>query len=837
VTTTTKDHTAIDVKYVDVVTKDADGDVIFDMRQVEAPVLWRESDIAIVAQKYLHPKDERSIPNMIQRVVQTISRKGLELGYFEDEEERAEFAVSLFHLVVDQKFAWNSPVWFNVGIEEQPQCWACLILRVEDDMHGPDGIKAWIENEAQCFLGGSGVGVNVSPVRADREPLRSGKGYASGPVSFMQWADAGAGSIKSGGRTRRAAKMVIMDADHPDIMQFVGVKARAEAAARLLQRNSFDIALNGRDAFLVPFQNANHSVRVTDEFMESLEHDRTWFLRPRLAPDRVIHQSPRELWRAIAQAAWECADPGVQFDTTINSWHTTPAAGRINASNPCSEYMHVDDSVCNLGSINLKKFYDYGSDIWLVDDLVRTVELAITSMDIIVDLSSYPKESVERNTKALRQLGLGFTNAGALLMSLGIPYGSDEGRSLIASLQYVIQGAAARASAGLAQLLGPYAEWERNAAHHELVLERHAVEPLRFGGPVTDLWQTGLDIWNGEWRGQPQRNAQLSVIAPTGTISFLMGAETTGIEPVFSIHAQKELVGGGSVDVSSQDCVQEGLDAYKLSHLSTRPARSDTELLADEPIFHTAMHGLRPEDHLLMMAAVQPSVSGAISKTVNLPSTATVDDIADTYKEAWQLGLKAIAVYRDQSKSYQPVTETGVEPALEVKPASREKLPYTRSSVTHKFEIGNMDFYLHAGFYPDGRLGEIFLKASQEGSLVSGMMDSFATAISIGLQYGVPLEKLAEKFKHRNFEPSGVVVGDSSIKFTRSVVDYVFTWLTYDEDLGVERPIVASEVVAAPVIRVPNSLREPCPQCHRLTLEWAGSCRRCTNCAYDEGCG
>ena len=845
---TTTTRPPIETKNVDVVIKDADGQVIFEMLEVEAPKQWRDQDINILAQKYLHPTDSKSLVNMIDRVVYAIATHGLTLGYFDTEEEVDTFANELFDIVLKQKAAWNSPVWFNVGIEDSPQCWACLILSVEDKMHGEHGIKAWIQNEAETFLGGSGVGANLSSIRGDGEPLLNGKGTASGPISFMRWADAGAGSIKSGGRTRRAAKMVMLDADHPDIFEFIGIKAQAERQARVMADAGFDISLNGADAASVPFQNANNSVRVTDGFMRKLrEQDDRWLLRDRVGKRPDVHTNVKDIWNAIAEAAWDCADPGVQFDTTINDWNTTPNFARINASNPCSEYMQADDTVCNLGSINLKKFHLGGGQFDLVD-LQRTTRLMITSMDILVDMSSYPTPYIGNRTKQLRNLGLGFTNLGALLMSMGLPYNSGKGQSVAGALQAYIQGTAAQVSYDLATKLGPYPAWKDNCDEHTAILKKHyeAVE-LTPSDDTYGLWLEAENVWASlPWDEVQvmQRNAQLSVIAPTGTISFLMGAETTGIEPVFAINAVKDLVGGGEQDVSVQECVVEGILVLK-PEIPKATAREEVDrYLGIYPeVFDTAMEGLTPDDHMEMMAAVQPFVSGAISKTVNMPADATVMDVARTYGKAWELGLKALAIYRDGSKSYQPVNVKGGvthERAVRsstggdvMKSVARRKLPGTRKSATHKFEIAGMDFYLIAGFYEDGSLGEIFLKAAQEGSFVSGMIDSFATAVSLGLQYGVPLTKMAEKFQHRNFEPNGVVISDSSIKMSRSVVDYVFNWLTTDEDSNEEKPITVTTAVK----EGPTSELGPCPECSMLTLTWTGNCKRCSNCGYDSGCG
>ena len=822
---------------------------------IEAPAHWKPRDVAIVAETYLLPQDANSIIKLIERVVGTIADAAVDQQRMNSTEAEV-FAEALGRQVVEQKATWNSPVWFNVGIQEKPQCWACLIIGVDDTMGGEHGIEAWWQTEAECFLSGSGSGANLSNIRGAGEPLRGGssggKGVASGPVSFMRPADSIAGTIQSGGRTRRAAKMVILDVDHPDIEKFIRTKAHVEQMKRDLTAHGYDISIDTEDEPLVQDQNANNSVRVTDEFMRAVENDEPWILSPRLQSSmEPPYQLPRavkarELWQQICQAAWECADPGLQFHDTINSWHTTPAEGEIRASNPCSEYMQVDDSVCNLASLNLLSFLDQSTNEFNLVAMQETVTLFIESMDIIVDMSSYPNETVERNAHEMRQLGLGYTNLGATLMTLGLPYDSDEGRTAAGSLMSYIQAAAAYKSAAMAKEHGPYARWNANRLAHLDVLDRH----LNAAGDahVSDVGDHAFQLWRvamafAEEYGQ--RNAQLSVIAPTGTISFMLGAETTGIEPVLAIDATKTLVGGGAIDVGVDECVRAGLRTLMFG------GPDEAELLQN-PLFATAMgpeNILDPLAHVEMMAAVQPFVSGAISKTVNMPEDATVENVAEVFMRAWELNLKSVAVFRDNCKTHQPVSVAA--PALAPAPElnGRRRLPDTRRAVTHKFEIDSQDFYLTAGFHPDGTLGEIFLKASHEGSFVSGMVDSWAIAVSIGLQYGVPLETFARKFKHRAFAPNGVVISDSEIKMCESVVDYVFRWLTTDETLKVEEPITASKVMAldphAPIgdgsapaqDAGTGHIAEPCPDCKQLGLRWTGNCRRGDNCGWAEGCG
>lgn len=849
---------------------------------------WHPRDRKIVESKYVYPLDLSNadlmgcdpIEALIVRVTSEIAKHATEWHLEVAECDSVDdFAAKLAWIVRGQYATWNSPVWFNVGIQEKPQCWACLILDVEDNM---PSILEWWSNEANCFLGGSGAGLNVSKIRADGEPLSSGRGTASGPLSFMRAADSIAGSIKSGGRTRRAAKMVILDVDHPDIEDFIESKVRVEHMKNVLTDAGFDLGLNGTDHELMQYQNANISVRVTDNFMDDVKNNNAHALYWRAPADKQVAKTvqARDLWKKIAQAAWECADPGMQFHDTINAWHTVPSRGAITASNPCSEYMSVCDSVCNLASLNLLRFFDGDEfDSGLYDDVVRTM---IVSMDIIVDMSSYPNEKVEANSKGLRNLGLGYTNLGALLMSYGIGYDTVEGRSIAAALSTRMMCRAVRTSAELASDLGPHDAWETDRKAHMQVLQRHSVEPWKWksgtGVHFPDVWAGIEEKWHvaidlAEANGQ--RNSQLTVIAPTGTISFMLGAETTGIEPVLAIDAQKQLVGGGSIDVGVQHCVDNGLVAMGTNRsLIYEEIERDTDLvvrqytptvlktLRTHEAFATSIgeNVLRPEAHVFMMAAVQPSISGAISKTVMMPKSASDDDIANIYMLAWEAGLKSIAVYRDGSKGDQPVTAgkgpvaapVGRETALTVEadPVGhqqyghrQERMPNTRQSLTHKFTIDNQDFYLTVGYYPNGKPGEIFLKASAQGSFISGMCDVYSIAISLGLQHGVPLQTFAEHMIHQSFEPHGVVISDSDIKMARSVADYVWRWLMQHGMKGMTlrgNPLLRIDVVepnGSVAISTHSILREQCPECYSMTLEFAGTCKRCTTCGHEEGCG
>jgi ribonucleoside-diphosphate reductase alpha chain len=788
----------------------------FEQRDVEFPKTWSQNATNIVAQKYFRgqpgsPERETSVKQMVSRVAGRIAEVGRESGYFASEEDGAAFEDELTSILVNQKAAFNSPVWFNVGWKDpgQEQASACFILSVEDDM---DSILSWNTKEGIIFKGGSGSGINLSKIRGSMEPLSKG-GIASGPVSFMRGADAWAGTIKSGGKTRRAAKMVVLDVDHPDIEHFIWCKADEEKKAAALKAADFDMRLDS-DAFAsVQFQNANNSVRVTDEFMQAVANDEDWHLIGRVDGKPVKTLKARELMGQIADAAWQCADPGIQYDTTINRWHTDPNTGPITASNPCSEYMSIDDSACNLASLNLMKFRNEDGT-FDVDDFTHAVDIVFLAQEILVGFSSYPTEQITENARAFRQLGLGYANLGALLMAGGMPYDSAEGRSLAGSITALMTGRGYRMSAQIAGTMGPYDGYEVNRESHNQVMRMHQSAAYEIEDELVEepLLHAARESWDeavalGEQHGY--RNAQATVLAPTGTISFLMDCDTTGIEPDFSLVKFKELVGGGQMKIvnrsvnlaletlgySEQEVDQ--IDAYITAHGHV----VDAPGLRPEhyEVFDCAMgtRSIAPMGHVRMMAAVQPFLSGAISKTVNLPESATISDIADAYSDGWRKGLKALAIYRDGSKTAQALkTDAGEKKSDEVEVTAkpeRHKMPRERESITHKFRIGMQEGYITAGKYPDGSVGEIFLTdIGKEGSTIKGLMNAFATAISIGLQYGVPLEDFVRKFSYMRFEPEGITT-NPEIPFAKSMPDYIMRWLAsrfiedtdYLENLGI----------------------------------------------------
>jgi ribonucleoside-diphosphate reductase alpha chain len=774
----------------------------FEQRDVEFPKSWSQNATNIVAQKYFRgqlgsPERENSVKQMIGRVAGTISNLGRQGGYFASEEDADAFEMELTAILLNQKAAFNSPVWFNVGFEETPQCSACFILSVEDNM---ESILDWNTKEGKIFRGGSGSGINLSNIRGSMEPLKKG-GTASGPVSFMRGADAWAGTIKSGGKTRRAAKMVVLDVDHPDIEHFIWCKADEEKKAAALRDAGFDMSIDGEGFTSIQYQNANNSVRVTDDFMEAVEADEEWHLTARSTGEPVKTLEARDLMNQIADAAWRCADPGVQYDTIINRWHTCPESGRINASNPCSEYMHVDDSACNLASLNLMKFRrEDGS--FDTAEFEHAVDIVFLAQEIVVGFSSYPTEEITENANRFRQLGLGYANLGALLMSDGLPYDSDEGRNVAAAITALMTGRAYRQSALIAAgATGPYEEYERNREPHNGVMRMHRdasydVDATGIKGELLEAAQRAWDeaVELGEEHGY--RNAQATVLAPTGTISFLMDCDTTGIEPDFSLVKFKELVGGGQMTIVNQS-VPLALEAMGYSeaeidqinaHIKEKNTIVGAPGLKDEhlPVFDVAVgeRAISHTGHIDMMAATQPFISGAISKTVNLPQSATVDDIADAYTRGWKGGLKALAIYRDGSKTAQALRtdaqdEKQAEAGTEVQMAEpvRKKMPRERESITHKFSIGGHEGYITAGKYEDGTVGEIFLTdIGKEGSTMRGLLNAFATAISLGLQYGVPLETFVQKFSYMRFEPEGMT-RNPEIPFAKSMPDYIMRWL------------------------------------------------------------
>ncbi|MEA2417872.1 MAG: ribonucleoside-diphosphate reductase alpha chain, partial [Thermoleophilaceae bacterium] len=730
----------------------------FEQRDVEFPVTWSQNATNIVAQKYFRGRldseqRESSVKQMIGRVAGTIAGWGSEGGYFATDEDAQTFEDELTHILLNQMAAFNSPVWFNVGFEEHPQCSACFILSVEDEL---ESILGWNTKEGKIFRGGSGSGINLSRIRASKEHLSKG-GFASGPVSFMRGADAWAGTIKSGGKTRRAAKMVVLDVDHPDILDFIWCKAREEEKALALRDAGFDMRLDSEAFASIQYQNANNSVRVTDEFMERAERGEEWELTARNEPGKVIERvDARDLLTQLAEAAWRCADPGVQYDTTINEWHTCPNSGRINASNPCSEYMHVDDSACNLASLNLMKFRR-PDGTFDVDSFEHAVDVLILAQEIVVSPSSYPTEEIGVNARAFRQLGLGYANLGALLMANGLAYDSDEGRTLAGAITALMTGRAYRTSAEVAGAIGPYERYQENRDPHNHVMRKHRDAAYEIEGEMcsdTELLTAARRVWDeaveiGERNGY--RNAQATVLAPTGTISFLMDCDTTGVEPDFSLIKFKELVGGGQMTIVNRTVPLalrtlgyhgEQIEAIE-AHLAANGTIVGAPGLSDEhlSVFDVAVgeRAIAPMGHIKMMAAAQPFLSGAISKTVNLPESVSAEDIAGVYSEGWKLGLKALAIYRDGSKTAQALrTDAGdkkdVPAEVEEEPARpvRRRMPRERQSLTHKFSVGGHEGYITAGEYEDGTLGEVFLTdVGKEGSTIKGLMNAFATAISI----------------------------------------------------------------------------------------------------------
>jgi ribonucleoside-diphosphate reductase alpha chain len=817
--------------------------IAFEQAGVEFPKSWSQNATNIVAQKYFrgqigNPARERSVKQMISRVAGTIAGWGATRGYFASEDDARAFEDELTHILLHQMAAFNSPVWFNVGFEESPQCSACFILSVDDTM---ESILDWNTKEGMIFRGGSGSGINLSNIRGSMEPLAKG-GTASGPVSFMRGADSWAGTIKSGGKTRRAAKMVVLDVDHPDIREFIWCKAKEEDKAAALRDAGFDMSIDGDGFKSIQYQNANNSVRITDEFMRAVEQNEDWNLTARATGKPVGDPIPaRELMREIAEAAWRCADPGVQYDTTINQWHTSPNSGRINASNPCSEYMHVDNSACNLASINLMKFRRADGTLD-TETFEHVVDVMLLAQEIVVSPSSYPTEEIGVNARAFRQLGLGYANLGAYLMSDGMPYDSDAGRGTAAAITALMTGRAYRRSAEVAAALGPYEHYEVNREAHNNVMAMHrdasyaipdstcADEQLL--AAARRSWEEAVEL--GEEHGY--RNAQATVLAPTGTISFLMDCDTTGVEPDFSLVKFKELVGGGQMTIVNKtvplalqtlgysEQQVEQIEAHLAEHgtIVGAPGMLEEHL----PVFDVAVgeRAISHMGHLKMMGAVQPFISGAISKTVNMPQESTVEDIADAYTQAWHLGVKALAIYRDGSKTAQAlrtdaqqdqdaegadaedvdaIVEAAVGKALKEAGPRRKRMPRERQSITHKFSIGGHEGYITAGMYEDGTVGEIFLTdIGKEGSTLRGMMNSYATAISIALQYGVPLETLVQKFCYMRFDPEGIT-SNPEIPFAKSMPDYIMRWLAsrfldtdVQEELGILTPAVRARAAA-----------------------------------------
>ena len=880
------------------------GQVIFRQDNVEVPKSWSQTATNIVASKYFHgkpnsPERETSVRQLISRVVETIVRWGEEGGYFATPESKNIFRDELAHLLVEQKVAFNSPVWFNVGVQAKPQCSACFINSVQDNM---DSIMNLAKTEGMLFKWGSGTGTNFSSLRGSHESL-SGGGIASGPVSFMKGFDAFAGVIKSGGKTRRAAKMVILNVDHPDIMEFIESKMKEERKAHVLIEQGYDPAIDGEAYSSVFFQNANHSVRVTDDFMRAVEEDRDWWTRNVNDGKAVEQFRARDLLREMADSAWKCGDPGMQYDTTINRWHTCKATDRIHASNPCSEYMFLDDTACNLASLNLLKFL--GSNGQLdTEGFTHAVDVTITAQEILVDNASYPTEKIARNSHDFRPLGIGYANLGALLMSLAMPYDSDRGRDFCGAITALMTGEAYAQSARIAERMGPFGGYLRNreAMIDVIRMHRDSLRPIKEEHVQPSLLHAAQKSWDdalelGEKFGY--KNSQVSVLAPTGTIGFMMDCDTTGIEPDLALVKQKRLVGGGVIKIVNNTVPQSLMNlgyppeqvAQIVDFIDANGAIEGAPGLKPEhlPVFDCSLatpggRSISWKGHLRMMAAAQPFLSGAISKTINMPEESSVEDIMEAYTESWKFGLKAVAIYRDNSKGSQPLSVSGKK--KEEKPATasvevpvakdeippheqqelfdrtrRRKLPNERSSITHKFSIGGHEGYLTVGKYDDGTAGEIFIKMAKEGSTLSGIMDAFALSVSVALQYGVPLRALVDKFVNSRFEPSGYT-GNPRIRYAKSVVDYIGRWLGgkfispdyLDGEVATGDPtapiaaVTAETKALAPVtvMKVPDpeaSTRpraaiDDAPSCSEcgMLMTPNGSCYKCSNCGSTSGC-
>jgi ribonucleoside-diphosphate reductase alpha chain len=861
------------------------GAVVFEQKDVEVPAHWSQLATNVVASKYFRgamgtPERETSVKQLIGRVVESVRTWGLEQGYFESTEDAGVFADELCHLLVEQKASFNSPVWFNVGVEEHPQCSACFILSVDDTM---ESILDWYRREGVIFKGGSGSGVNLSRIRSSKE-LLGGGGTASGPVSFMRAADASAGVIKSGGKTRRAAKMVVLDVEHPDIEDFVTCKADEERKAWTLIDAGYDGSIDGPAYSSIFFQNANNSVRVTEEFMQSVDNDGEFHTRNVTDGSIAETHRARDIFRKIAVAAHFCGDPGMQYDTTINDWHTCSNTGRINASNPCSEYMHLDDSACNLASINLLKFSNAAGEFDTAG-FRHAVNVLITAMDILIDSSSYPTPEISVTAHKFRQLGLGYANLGALLMEMGLPYDSEKGRDFSAAVTALLSGEAYLQSTRLAKVRGPYEGYAVNREPHLQVIEKHRAASMKLSSTHVplELLHSARTAWDqalAEGREHGYRNSQATVLAPTGTIAFMMDCDTTGVEPDIALVKFKKLVGGGMLKMVNKTVPSAldrlGYDSREVQEIVEYIDREATiegaPGLADEhlPVFDCAFKaakGVRtiaPEGHIRMMGAVQPFISGAISKTVNMPTDTTVEDVESAYMLAWKLGVKALAIYRDGCKRIQPLnTSLGDDKSAaapgadstaqalaeaEARPA-RRRLPADCRSVRHKFDVAGHEGYIHIGFYDDGSPGEIFIKMAKEGSTISGLMDTIATLTSMALQYGVPLDALVSKFSHVRFEPSGFTK-NPEVPFAKSLTDYIFRFLGV-RFLGGGAAVEAGEPEAntvaaeAPAV-VAGALPEAttfqqqvdapsCSDCGSIMIR-NGSCYRCANCGATSGC-
>ncbi|MGZ8452595.1 MAG: vitamin B12-dependent ribonucleotide reductase [Candidatus Binatia bacterium] len=866
------------------------GKVVFEQSNVEIPKFWSLMATQVVVSKYFRgplgtPQRETSVRQMIGRVVNTITGWGKKDGYFATEEDASAFADELTHIMLHQKACFNSPVWFNCGIEEKPQCSACFILSVEDTM---DSILDWYRKEGVIFKGGSGSGVNLSKIRSAKEQLAGG-GTASGPVSFMKAADASAGVIKSGGKTRRAAKMVVLNVDHPDIEDFVKCKVEEEKKAWALIEAGYDSSLDGPAYGSVFFQNANNSVRVTDEFMQAVQEDREWQTKYVTTGQVCETFKARDLMKMIAESTYFCGDPGMQYDTTINDWHTCSNTARINASNPCSEYMHLDNSACNLASLNLLK-YLREDGVFDTESFRRAVDIVILAQDILIDNSSYPTSEITANAHAFRELGLGYANLGALLMTLGLPYDSEGGRAYAAAVTALMSGQGYLQSARNAAATGTFAGFDVNRQPMLRVLNKHRSQAYKISPSHVplDLLTAAREAWDqtcSEAEKFGVKNSQISVLAPTGTIAFMMDCDTTGVEPDIALVKYKKLVGGGLLKMVNHTVPRAlkrlGYDVKQIQDIIEYIEEHDTiegapHLRDDDlPVFDCAFkpangsRSIQYMGHVRMMGAVQPFISGAISKTINMPTDASVDDIVHAYMESWKLGLKAVAIYRDGSKRTQPLNtakdkeekKAGTGESREPQ-VLRHRLPDERRSITHKFDIAGHEGYIIAGMYEDGQPGEIFITMSKEGSTISGLMDSFATAISIALQYGVPLRGLVDKFSHMRFEPSGFTK-NPDIPMAKSIMDYIFRWLASkfldgeaQQEVGIvqrQEPTepmpqsnkIVSLAAHAPRGGAPASISSvtslyqqdapPCPDCGAIMIR-SGACYKCMNCGAVSGC-